>query len=505
MDQPSCEHARSVYDEFARRCAAQSIAVWHCDLGGRIVAEPPAASKEEPALAPLKHEIELICRSFAQTPAPAPVELSPGKWLVPIEDKQGSRRLTLNAALVSGTDPQSIQQSAAMLQWMYDGIRRADSDSHTIDQFSEKLAQAYEETNLLYRMARLLNCSGDAAKSIESIGSQLQQVLPFGWMAIRFSAQAKGVRELAGRTIVAGKPPCEIAQLDALSAPLLSDQPPGERNKLLHPQRDPLAAATGAEVLAEPITHDGRVIGLLLAGNKSGPDPELSSFEMQFLDATAGFLSVFHENLSRFAEQQEMFLGTIRAMTAAIDAKDRYTRGHSERVGLMASKMAAAMGMDKQTVEQYRIAGLVHDVGKIGVPEAVLTKPGRLTEAEFDQIKLHPGIGHNILRDIPALAPVLPGVLSHHERWDGRGYPHQLVAEQIPLIAKVLALADTFDAMSSNRSYRPALPREKVLAEILRCGGTQFDPQLSPIFVTLDLSEFDRTLEQHRDAEQKAA
>jgi HD-GYP domain-containing protein (c-di-GMP phosphodiesterase class II) len=161
--------------------------------------------------------------------------------------------------------------------------------------------------------------------------------------------------------------------------------------------------------------------------------------------------------------------------------------------------------MDKQLVEQYRIAGLVHDVGKIGVPEAVLTKPGRLTDEEFDQIKLHPQIGHNILRDIPSLAPVLPGVLSHHERWDGRGYPHRIAGEEIPLIARVLALADTFDAMSSNRSYRPALPREKVLAEILRCGGTQFDPALSPVFVQLDLADFDEALQQHREADQKAA
>jgi putative two-component system response regulator len=192
-------------------------------------------------------------------------------------------------------------------------------------------------------------------------------------------------------------------------------------------------------------------------------------------------------------------------MTAAIDAKDRYTRGHSERVGLMASKMAAAIGMDKTLVEQYRIAGLVHDVGKIGVPEGVLTKPGRLTDEEFAQIKLHPGIGYNILKDIPALSASLPGVLSHHERWDGRGYPNKISGEEIPLIARVLALADTFDAMSSNRSYRPALPRHKVLEEIARCAGSQFDPQLAPIFVKLDFTDFDAALEQHRDAEQKAA
>jgi HD-GYP domain-containing protein (c-di-GMP phosphodiesterase class II) len=167
--------------------------------------------------------------------------------------------------------------------------------------------------------------------------------------------------------------------------------------------------------------------------------------------------------------------------------------------------MAAALGLDKATIEQYRIAGLVHDVGKIGVPEAVLAKPGRLTDEEFAQIKLHPGIGFNILKDIPALSGVQPGVLWHHERWDGKGYPDRIAGENIPLIARVLALADTFDAMSSNRAYRPAIPRPKVLDEIIKCGGTQFDPQLAPQFVKLDFADFDNALESHRQLDQKAA
>jgi HD-GYP domain-containing protein (c-di-GMP phosphodiesterase class II) len=310
--------------------------------------------------------------------------------------------------------------------------------------------------------------------------------------------------------LIAGAPPVDDTTIKGLSdhllrPPLKAVPPRSHRALLLDPSKDLLAEAVNGQILAEHITHDDRVIGLLLAGNKQGPDTQLSSFETQFLDATADFLGVFHENLARFAEQQEMFLGTLRALTASIDAKDRYTRGHSERVGLMASKMASAMGLEKNTIEQYRIAGIVHDVGKIGVPEHVLAKPGRLTAEEFDLIKLHPGIGHNILKDIPALQQVLPGVLWHHERWDGRGYPDKLVGNNIPVIARVLALADTFDAMSSNRSYRPALPRAKVLDEIRQSAGTQFDPQLAPLFVTLDFSEFDYTLERHKERDAEAA
>src|SRR5690606_28833054 len=136
--------------------------------------------------------------------------------------------------------------------------------------------------------------------------------------------------------------------------------------------------------------------------------------------------------------------------------------------------------------------GLVHDVGKIGVPELIMRKTTRLTPEEIEQVKRHPRIGPDILKDNPALRETLPGVLNHHERFDGAGYPDGLRAGEIPLQARMLALADTFDAMSSTRSYRAALPREHTLAEIARCAGTQFDPEQAPLFLDLDLSEYDR-------------
>ena len=146
-------------------------------------------------------------------------------------------------------------------------------------------------------------------------------------------------------------------------------------------------------------------------------------------------------------------------------------------------------------MERYRIAGLIHDVGKIGVPEAVLCKAGKLTEDEFRLIQRHPTIGVTILQDVPALTDLMAGVLHHHERFDGRGYPRGLKGNDIPLIARSLALADTFDAMSSNRSYRAALPRDQVLAEINRNAGVQFDPALAAVFVGLDFTTFDAMLD----------
>ena len=154
-------------------------------------------------------------------------------------------------------------------------------------------------------------------------------------------------------------------------------------------------------------------------------------------------------------------------------------------------------------VGRMHIAGLVHDIGKIGLPEAVLTKPGKLTAEEFAWIRRHPEIGHRILKDIPQLHDILPGVLYHHERFDGRGYPEGIAGDDIPLVARLISLADAFDAMSSTRTYRATLSRPDVLKEIVDCAGTQFDPELAPIFVTLDFSEFDRMFAEHRIRERK--
>ena len=190
-------------------------------------------------------------------------------------------------------------------------------------------------------------------------------------------------------------------------------------------------------------------------------------------------------------------LSAMRVLARAVDARDPYTRQHSDRVADLAVQLATVLRWPVERIVALREAALVHDVGKIGVPEAVLCKPGRLTDEEFGWIKKHPEIGHRILKDIPQLADILPGVLHHHERIDGRGYPHGLAGEAIPLMARIIAVADTFDALSSTRSYRAARPRDVVLAEIARSAGSQLDPAIAAAMAVMDLAEFDRMLAEH--------
>jgi diguanylate cyclase (GGDEF)-like protein len=183
-------------------------------------------------------------------------------------------------------------------------------------------------------------------------------------------------------------------------------------------------------------------------------------------------------------------LATIQALAAAVDAKDPYTQGHSRRVADHARLIAERLGLTPEQVDQVYTAATLHDVGKIGIPDRVLQKAGRLSPEEQRLMETHPVLGEVIVGKVPQLANTLGGVRSHHERWDGHGYPDGLSGEQIPLVARILALADTFDAMTSNRPYRRSLAVETALQEIGRSAGTQFDPRLTPLFVQLVLERY---------------
>ena len=220
--------------------------------------------------------------------------------------------------------------------------------------------------------------------------------------------------------------------------------------------------------------------------------------DVKLLTATAAQLGIFIENALLYEDLNATFLGTLEALTNSIDAKDKYTCGHSQRVALLTAQLAQEAGLDEDQVDRYRIAGLVHDIGKIGVPESVLLKTGGLTTAEYESIQKHPEIGARILKNIPQMEDILGGVLHHHEKYDGSGYPHGIAGEDIPLVARMISLADTFDAMSSSRTYRNAMTRNSVLDEMNRVAGKQFDPELIQLFMNLDFSEWEQLMIEHQ-------
>ena len=181
---------------------------------------------------------------------------------------------------------------------------------------------------------------------------------------------------------------------------------------------------------------------------------------------------------SQYAAEQQAYDSTVAALCQAVETKDLYTRGHSERVSLGSVLIARQLGMREDRVGAIRYAGMLHDVGKLGVPTRVLQKSGALTQDEFDAIKLHPVRGFEMLRGIDFLNEALAGIIHHHERLDGRGYPMGLKGEDIPEFARIIAVADSLDAMTSTRSYRAAKTTEEALEELRRSSGTQFDPAM---------------------------
>jgi len=221
------------------------------------------------------------------------------------------------------------------------------------------------------------------------------------------------------------------------------------------------------------------------AGNGLGfmYDPEFGSFEVGLMEEASALLSTQAHNIRLFAETQQLVLGTLRSMTRAIDARDSYTQGHSERVAKLAFELARQMSLPESTCQEIYLAGILHDIGKIGVPDGVLLKTGPLTEEEFEVIKLHPVIGFRIIEQLAKLDFTLPGILHHHERWDGRGYPDKLVGSEIPLMARILAVADSFDAMTSSRPYRQHMPLAKAKKIISEGAGTQWDPEIVEVFL----------------------
>ncbi|MEZ6124418.1 MAG: HD-GYP domain-containing protein [Planctomycetaceae bacterium] len=206
-------------------------------------------------------------------------------------------------------------------------------------------------------------------------------------------------------------------------------------------------------------------------------------FETSLVTAAANALIAHARNSNLLAVKETLIDGTIRSLVNAIDAKDSYTCGHSDRVAEFARQIAMTMRFSPEFCERIYMTGLLHDVGKIGVPDSVLQKPGRLTDEEFDHIRQHPVIGHAILRHLKDFSYVLPGVLHHHEAVDGSGYPHGLKGDDIPIEARILAVADAYDAMTSDRPYRAGMPSEKAEAIIADGAGRQWDSNCVTAFL----------------------
>ncbi len=257
-----------------------------------------------------------------------------------------------------------------------------------------------------------------------------------------------------------------------------------EGNEFAATEAGKVADMSIRDTICLPLKPRDKFLGVIQVANKKG-NAGYRPEDLDLLKILGSQIAFVIQNADLFHNLQRAYIDTLSALTSAIDAKDSYTRGHSERVTDLSMRLAIELGVERTEVEKIKLGGLLHDIGKIGIPEGILNKPGRLNDEEFTVIKSHPELGVRILGKVEFLLGVVPIIKHHHERYDGKGYPDGMKGEDIPLLARIVSVVDTYDAMTTDRPYRKAMTVEEALKEIHHCSGTQFDPGIAAVFIRM--------------------
>ncbi len=375
-----------------------------------------------------------------------------------------------------------------LLQMVFDKTHANIESNSEIEALSNSLAQSYEEITLLHRISDGMRVTQEPDLFFSHLCKDLKEFIDAEELLVLWSdcgSPGKENKMMAS----SGKTQLNQADLDLLwyrtqyeseqSLGILIDSNVDRPYTHQWPQRI-------RNLVSVPIRRNRKNMGALVALNKMNR-PDFDSIDTKLLISVANEIAVYLDNFRLYKDLEDLLIGSLRALTSSIDAKDPYTCGHSERVGIIARWMCEQMEVSAEEINTIYLTGLLHDIGKIGVSESILCKPGRLVRDEMEQIWKHPLIGANILRGIRQMETVAKGVLTHHERFDGTGYPQGLKGKAIPFGGRVVMLADSFDAMISDRTYRKALPLLSALTEIRRFSGTQYDPDLAEIFLGSDI------------------
>jgi HD-GYP domain-containing protein (c-di-GMP phosphodiesterase class II) len=408
--------------------------------------------------------------------------------------------LAQQASLLPSFSPAAIVSTAKLLAGMARDQARLAALEQEIDSLSGQLANSYEELSLIYQVSSGMKITRGAGEFFRQACLDVREVMgvtSMGFALVRGDTAASRQEP----ALFGGKgneiPRAQITKLAEQIVQLLRERKNAVLiNDLAADKRIGWFASYARKLIAVPLQRQDEVLGCLFGLDKQRGD--FDSVDAKLLTSIANESAIYLENAMLYEGVHELMMGVLHSLTSAVDAKDAYTCGHSERVALLSRRLARELKLPEPLVERIYMAGILHDVGKIGVPESVLHKTGRLTDEEFEQMKRHPQIGARILSDIKQVQDLIPGVLHHHERYDGKGYPARLSGESIPLMGRLICVADCFDAMTSNRTYRRALPLEVALIEVRRCAGTQFDPAMAEAFLRIRPEELAALLKEYQ-------
>ncbi|MFC1633905.1 HD-GYP domain-containing protein [Planctomycetota bacterium] len=408
----------------------------------------------------------------------------------------------------TGSVQTNIEYYAEMLELLAEKFKAETKAEQQIDKVSTELAQTYEELVLLHRLSTNMRVTEADSNFLQMACDCLTEIVFVEGIAILLE---KTINHGPRWVIAAGSGLIDIdEQMAAILHSRLTEEINSGKEALLDSEVDsafkyewpsrikniiavPFFGKEKAESNFTERTQNGHsIMGLMVAVNRIGKQ-DFDSTDIKLFNSVAGGCAVFIENGTLFKDLKELFIGSLKALTSSIDAKDKYTHGHSERVAFIsrwiAERLSDVEPLDEEQIHKIYLAGLLHDIGKIGIDEAVLRKTGKLTDEEFERVRKHPLIGAGILREIKQMREIVPGVLCHHERIDGRGYPNGLSGDQVPLSGRIVGLADSFDAMTSKRTYRNALSVDIALDEIEKGLGMQFDEKIGRVFLDSDINQ----------------
>lgn len=469
-------------------------------LGGQVLAEDKSLSTTSPAGCslvgvPLRHRRRTIGSAVACYPTREMLEEEHLARLCDAMelDRKMMTRLGLEACQRLQSDVQEILLVTEQLLESEQGHLVSQEE---IANLSINLATTYEELSLVYRASGSMKVGRNPRDYLQNICDELCEVTNVESVAA--IVYPHNTTQEEDTVITSGQCKLDEDQLKLLASVHLAPRFTQDNRGIVENDFDSgdstLLDGAVQSVVAVPIVTDGPPAGILLAINRFNGD--FDSVDLKLLSSIGNQSAVFLANNRLYGDLQDLLMGVLHALTATIDAKDPYTCGHSNRVAMISRRLAEACGFDAKRVHRIYLSGLLHDIGKIGVPEQTLRKEGRLTDEEYDQLKSHPALGAKILGGIRQLDDVILGIMLHHERLDGKGYPHGVQGEQFPIDARIVGLADSFDAMTSDRTYRKALPLEVVCDEIRRHSGTQFDPMLVEKMLSWDLEALLKELHQ---------
>jgi HD-GYP domain-containing protein (c-di-GMP phosphodiesterase class II) len=382
-------------------------------------------------------------------------------------------------------DPASRGQNERECRQIRNHLQDLLTAGYELQNLSAEIVRSYEELTLLYDLSIKLSAQSDLDRICAIVADEVQTVLPARNLAILLTDPKTGM--LRSQTAVGREgdrhPPFQLEPGQGIAGRAAQS---GQPLILCDVKQDPGFAPVSypiTSLLCVPMTLGRKTVGIINVSDKLD-GKEFTTYELKLIMAIAAEAAVAMENARLFSEVKDLFLSSVKSLVMAIDAKDPYTHLHSLRVSEVSAILADEIGLPVLEVEQIKLAALLHDVGKIGVPEQVLLKPDKLTAPEWEMMKQHPLHSVHILGQVKQFTPILKWVRHEHEHYNGTGYPDRLKGEAIPLPSRIIAVADAFDALTSDRYYRKGRSVEKAVEVIRKESGIQFDPGVIRAFVS---------------------